>query len=463
MKYLRNLAWLVLVTAASLALVFLASPSHYEIAGIKTRVSVSARSSGGSIIAIPPLGEIRAATHKLPVGLDISIEGVNQAVLTKTLNDSKTSAAYFRVVERDARAAAQGFSYKLLFLAVIGGLIGCLLLTRRRLPVFGSVLLSLMITGGLLIGIFNQFDPTAFSQPRVTGPLASIPFLATSIENQKNPLDTLREDITIAAKNLKDFSGKIEAWEPVRLNKGEIRVLAVADLHSNPTGFSLLKRVSRDFDVDFIIDTGDITDFGTPLEASQLSTLRSINVPYLYIPGNHDTSTIITELSAVPPVKVLDGRLVQEKGLTIYGAGDPVAKTARVEPLNDKEMKARAAALKKDFAALTPEPDILAVHDPRLAASLMRIVPVIFTGHTHEAAIEEKDGTVIINPGSTGASGLRFLEDTKESDQIYTLSIVYINSKTKRVTAIDSIQVTGLSGEFSLTRQLFKQPTITKT
>ncbi len=458
MRFLRVLGWLTVVITFSLTLVILASPTSYEIAGINTRVSVAARSSGGSVVAIPPLGEIRARTHAAPVGLNIEIEGVNQTVITKTLNNSRSSADYFRVVERDARKNARGFFFKLLLLAALGGLAGCLLLTRKRLPVIGAPLISIAVTGVLLLVVYAQFNVTAFTQPQISGPLASIPFLATSIEQQTNPIKALREDITIAAKNLKDFSAKIENWQPVELDKGAIRVLAVSDLHNNPTGFSLVERVSRDFKVDFIIDTGDITDLGTPLEASQLSQLNNLTVPYLYVPGNHDTPAIVQELAGLSRVEVLDHRQVQEKGLAVYGAADPMAASAQVEPLSDKDMANWSLKLERDFKALSTKPVILAVHDKRMAERLVGSVPVIINGHTHQAAIEQVDGTVLVNPGSTGAGGLRALQKEEPSAQIYTLSLIYFDGKSKQVVAIDSLQVTGLSGEFSLMRKLIRKP-----
>lgn len=454
MNVVRLLAWLLVIVLVSLALLVIASPSRYEIAGIKTRVSVSPRISGGSVIALPPLGEVRAETHSIPLGLNIDVEGINQARLEDVLNHSKTSRDYFKLVDKDARSSARHFAIRLLLLAALGGLIGCLWLTRKWQYLLAAALISVAIAGLLLFGIYAQFDPTAFTQPQITGPLGSIPFLTTSFEKQTNPLDTLREDITMAARNLRNFAAKVEAWKPIEPEKGAIRILAISDLHNNPTGISLVQRVSRDFKADFIIDMGDITDFGTPLEASLLSQLRDIKKPYLFVPGNHDKPAVLSELTGFPNIVVLDGRLVNEKGVTVYGIADPVSKMTQVEPLSDKEMDKLSMRLKRQFDSISPKPFILAVHDLRMGERLIGDVPVILSGHTHKAGIEERDKTVIINPGTTGASGLDLLKNSKMRDQVYTLDIIYLDQKSKKVVAVDSIQVKGLTGEFTLVRKL---------
>lgn len=457
MKVIRPIAWFLIIVVVSLTFTVLSSPARYEVAGIKTRISAFPRVGGGSVVALYPLGEIKARTHTLPMALNIDIEGVNQAVLEDLLDESKTGDDYLQVVERDARSVALSYALRLLLLAAIGGLVGCLLLTRKWRPVVAAPFIGMACIGVLFLGVYAQFDPTAFTHPQITGPLASVPFLVSSIENKTNPLDILQQDIVSAAKNLRSFAAKIESWQPIEPEKGAAKILVVSDIHNNPTGFSLVQKVARDFQVDFIIDAGDITDFGTPLEASLLSRFRKNNIPYLYTPGNHDTSAVLSELAGLPDVTILDKRLVQEKDIYIYGAGDPVSKTAQFEPLSDKDMVKWASRLQKDVDSLSPQPLILVVHDKRMAEKVIGDIPVIIYGHTHKAATEQVDGTLLINPGTTGASGLRALQEEKQAMQLYTLSIIYVNSKSKRVTAIDSIQVTGLSGEFSLTRELIQQ------
>ena len=48
--------------------------------------------------------------------------------------------------------------------------------------------------------------------------------------------------------------------------------------------------------MDLVIDTGDLTDYGTAIEtglAGQIKTTKG--VPYLFIPGNHDSPEVIQQ------------------------------------------------------------------------------------------------------------------------------------------------------------------------
>ncbi|KKM10241.1 hypothetical protein SY88_14315 [Clostridiales bacterium PH28_bin88] len=77
----------------------------------------------------------------------------------------------------------------------------------------------------------------------------------------------------------------------------------------------LVGRIVTLFPVDAIVDTGDLTDYGTPLEALLVKRLGSIAVPYLFVPGNHDSPAVIQELEQLPNVKVLQEDPVYIKGL----------------------------------------------------------------------------------------------------------------------------------------------------
>ena len=51
------------------------------------------------------------------------------------------------------------------------------------------------------------------------------------------------------------------------------------------------------------------------------------------------------------------------------------------------------------------------VHDPKQAAPLDGVVPLVLAGHTHERKVSElDDGTRLMVEGSTGGAGLRGLQ-----------------------------------------------------
>lgn len=454
MKYVRALSWLLPAIIGALLLVSLAGSARYEVAGVKTEVSVSPNLAGGTELALPPFGELKAKTHSVPLRLGVEVKGINPDRLSQALDKSRTARDYFAQAERDGRAAAGHFLIRLALIAALGGALGALFLTRTwwKLSIASAVGLMTVVT--LACGVYLQFNAAAFAQPEFSGSLGSVPLVQTALTKRSNPLDILKEDVRLAAKNLGDFASKVDNWQPLTPDQHTVRVLAVSDIHNNPATFSLLTRIIKDFRVDVVIDTGDVTDFGTPLEANLFTQISRLERPYLYVPGNHDTSEVATILRTTPGVTVLDDREVEQNGMTVYGLADPLAGIPQVDPISDNEMDRRARQLEKRFADLNPKPLIVAVHDPRMAEYLYGKVPIILAGHTHEARISRKGKTTYINAGSSGASGLGLLQDRNPGRQRYTVSLLYIDAAAKQLVAVDSMEITGLSGEFVLRRTL---------
>ena len=44
---------------------------------------------------------------------------------------------------------------------------------------------------------------------------------------------------------------------------------------------------------DMIVDTGDLTDFGSPPETAMVQGIRKIGYPYVFVAGNHDSQTVM--------------------------------------------------------------------------------------------------------------------------------------------------------------------------
>ena len=52
-------------------------------------------------------------------------------------------------------------------------------------------------------------------------------------------------------------------------------LLHVSDLHLNPAGFDLMRQVVDQFQVDGVLDTGDITDWGSAPENQLIGSVGS--------------------------------------------------------------------------------------------------------------------------------------------------------------------------------------------
>ncbi len=315
-------------------------------------------------------------------------------------------------------------------------------------------MIGVFAIGALATGVYLQFNVEAFAQPRLSGSLGAAPWIATAIEKRLNPVDTLREDVRLIARNLRNFVARVEGWQAIIPEKGAVKVLVVSDIHNNPTAFSLISRVSRDFRVDFVIDTGDITDFGTPVEASLLNQLQNFNRSYIYIPGNHDSPAVINTMKELPNVTVLDGGTTNLQGILVYGKEDPSSMDITVESVPDPEMKKFTNKVEQQISSLKSKPLIVAVHDLRMAERVTGKIPIVLAGHTHKPGIEKKGKTIIINAGSTGATGIRVFQGDKPQKLNFTFSLLYIDPEQKKLIAVDSVEVTGLEGNFVLKRNL---------
>ncbi len=69
----------------------------------------------------------------------------------------------------------------------------------------------------------------------------------------------------------------------------DVSILHVSDIHLNPLGVEIVRQLATQFQVDAVLDTGDLTSFGSPVEARIGDLIAGIPVPYYLAPGNHDS------------------------------------------------------------------------------------------------------------------------------------------------------------------------------
>jgi predicted MPP superfamily phosphohydrolase len=204
------------------------------------------------------------------------------------------------------------------------------------------------------------------------------------------------------------------------------------------------------FKVDGVLDTGDITDWGSAPENSLITGVGTLGVPYVYIRGNHDSATTAALVASQPNATVLDDSAVTVAGIEIVGAPDPRftpdkdAQGGDTEPLqqNGKNLAA--------FVSTLPEPPAIAmVHDPGAAPPLDGEVPLVLAGHKHKRAVSVLDGgTRLMVEGSTGGAGLRGLQGEKPTP--LTCTVLYLHPDTGDLVAYDEITLGGL-GETEVT------------
>ena len=175
------------------------------------------------------------------------------------------------------------------------------------------------------------------------------------------------------------------------------RFLLVSDIHG-ANQYALMRTIIKEEDIDAVIDSGDLVNFGRVQEgdaAGLYRSIQSLGVPYIFTSGNHDQSSasdraVLARLARIPNVVLLEDaagslREVTFHGLRITGFNDPrwfgddnADPTAKEKPAADRYNAA---------VADQPEPDIVVTHEPYAAEQVER-GRLLVNGHMHTPAIE---------------------------------------------------------------------------
>ncbi len=449
----------------SLIAISLLSRTTARIDGFTLSLSASPWLTGITEINLPPFGSLTAYSHKTPIKLKLTVERLSFTGIKKIATSQETGSQLLASLDNKAKPYLLAFLFKIVAIFVFFSLLVVLILPKKSLTKFTVTLsLSLLTIAILIIATTSTYNFSSFRQPRYSGMLSAAPWLTGVVEEKLSDLETFRTQVTTLANNFSNFYKKIENLKPTfSLDGKAIRLLHVSDIHDNPAAIDLISKVVKEFKVDLVVDTGDITDYGTPIEASIVTRLQKIKVPYLFIPGNHDSPEVIQHLRQIKNITVLDqGETITVYGITILGFPDPISKTIdshRSQTKTQEEIYARQ--LVKIYNHQQPVPDIVAVHEPANANKLIGKSKLILFGHTHRASVQEKNGTILINAGSTGAAGIRGFQKT--SGLPFTLKLLYIKPKSMKVLAVDSLSIQGLQLEAGLQRTVFTKKQTQKT
>ncbi|HEX6231370.1 MAG TPA: metallophosphoesterase [Actinomycetota bacterium] len=418
------------------------------------RVEVSAGfGSGVTRLGLPPFGELTADTHLSPMRLSATLRDVGVQRLTDLVRE-RGIEGLVDDVERDAPIRLRAFAWRVTIAAAVGALVLSALVFRERWRLVASGvgvgLVSVVVLQGLALATFR---PEAFAEPTYSGSLALAPKLIGPVREASDRIEVFRSGL----EQLVD--GTVRAYTSLQTTpftgNGTIRALHVSDLHASPLGLDFARQVARGFDVDLVIDTGDLTSFATPVEDLIVSKIDDFGRPYVFVRGNHDSRELQAAVAREPNGIVLDGDAETVEGLRIYGLGHPAFSPARGEPVEDDEFAelARSAGetIAADLESLEEPVDVVAVHDDRMAEAVAGRVPVVVSGHFHETRAEVVNGTLFLRIATTGGSGagiFRGLEDIPFSAEV----LYFTRAPEPELLAIDVIEQLPESGDLTVKR-----------
>ncbi len=417
---------------------------------------------GTNKLTVPPLGAISVRPYVGPVGLDVTLIDIDAPAAKQMLN----TASALPTVERDVASGFENavillFAKTLLVSLLFVALFSALLWRRPR-----KVLLPMGIALAIVVGALGlsaaTFDVKKTREPQFEGTIAQGSGVVGDVKDIELKYTSYRKALVKLVTNVSRIYSIVTDLPAGAVTSDTIRVLHVSDVHLNPDGLDLAAALVKQFKVSFIIDTGDLNDWGTKFEDFIVNRIKTIGVEYVYVKGNHDSATTVDEVRKQPNAIVLDDKIVTVEGLTIAGIGDPRftpdkadgddhASLAKVESVG-KELATKIAEEKADI-------DMAVFHDPKSGKPLYGDVPLILAGHTHVRKISVVGGgkTLLMVAGSTGAAGLRGTETVKVKSLETT--ILYISKSTKRVIAWDEITQGGL-GQTDITIKRHENPIV---
>ncbi|HEY4630996.1 MAG TPA: metallophosphoesterase [Blastococcus sp.] len=409
---------------------------------------------GGASVSVPPLGELNVDVYDGPLRLDVALQRVDQERARALASDPVRLAGVVDRVSADLRTAVVRLTWTTAGLALTGAALTSLVITRRRKePLIAAGVTAVVLLGTAGLGAAT-WRPQAMSQPTYTGLLTSAPSLIGSAEDIAARFDAYRASLEDLVGNVGTLYAALSSLPAPDGGGKTVALLHVSDLHLNPAGFDLVRQVVEQFHVDAVLDTGDITDWGSEAENHLITSVGTLGVPYVFIRGNHDSGTTAALIAAQPNATVLDGSAVTVAGIEIAGIPDPLFtpdKSTGDDHAGDDVLEKSGEGLATFIEGLPERPAVAMVHDPKQARPLDGVVPLVLAGHTHQRKVSELgDGTRLMVEGSTGGAGLRGLQG--EYPEPLTCTVLYLDPGTGRLHAYDEITLGGL-GETEVTIQ----------
>lgn len=439
----------VLAVLGSVIAVSLFASVQTTLGPFDTTLSVRPISSGGTEVNLAPLGQMRFRSHSGPLGLDWRLDEIREDEARRIAEHPDSILLDEEALTDDVRDGVVSLVKRTVVVAVVGAMALTLLVRPRWRDVLGAGLIGLLLAGAALGNGARTWNADSLAEPRYTGLLSMAPQAVGDARQVVDRFTDYRAQLAALVTNVTVLFQGAQDLRSFQPDDSTIRVLHVSDIHLNPQAFDLIDRLVEQYGVDVVADTGDLNDWGSSVEARFADLIGELDVPYVYVRGNHDSRTTQRAVASQPNAIVLDGGAETVAGLTFWGVGDPrfTPDKSRIGSGDDENQVAEDEAPHVLEAVEEYGPDdidVVMVHDPRLGNDLGDVVPLVLSGHRHAVSTRTLgEDTLQLVEGSTGGGGLRALE--KDEPVPMTASILYFDVETRELQAIDRIQVGGVN------------------
>ncbi len=447
--WIRRLQVVAFAIVGAIIAVALAGRTTAVVGPFEASAWVRPSWGGETTVLLAPLGRIRLDTHDAPIGLVLQVDELR-------LGDAERFAQNPALIETvgddligEVRRVMIHLALRCLAVGAVGGLAGALVArVRWRVALAGSAIGALLVAaaGGAAALTYRA---SAISEPQYTGLLTIAPTAVGDVRSIVDNFGRYRVQLAELVGNVATLYQAAQGLPDLDPGASTIRVLHVSDIHLNPQAFDLMRELVDQFGISAVLDTGDITDWGSEPEGALLDEIPTLGVPYVWVRGNHDSMQTQAAVAAQPDAVVLDGDAASVAGLRIWGIGDPRYTPNKDQPTGGKVEQDAALAFAPEVAhrlsvSEGEQPvEVVMVHDARAAKDVGGSVDLVLAGHTHKAR-EGRIGasTRLLVEGSTGGAGLRGLQ--KDDPVPLACSVLYFDRLTSELVAYDRISVRGL-------------------
>jgi Icc-related predicted phosphoesterase len=422
----------------------LAGGASVQIGPVQTLMSLRPSLGGQTVVTVPPLGSLQMDTNQGLLQLNVDVRQLNEDDVKQLVADPGSFANLPQDASAQLRHGVIAAAVRAAIAAVAGSLLLGLLAFRRVWPALAScgVAVVILVAAGTIAA--TSWNPKSVLEPKYTGLLTEAPSLVGSAQNLVTRFGLYRTELAELVTNvtrLYDTTADLPVYQP---DPDTVRVLDVSDIHDNPAAWNIMHSIVGQFGIDFIIDSGDLTDHGSQAENELATQIGTFKIPYVFIRGNHDSDHTEEAVAKERNAILLTGQEVTVDGLTIIGNGDPrFTPDLAVQVAGEQAVYQEGQQLATTAKAEKEPPDIAVVHDPVAALPLNGVVKLVLAGHLHRRVTWMLSSqTRVFVQGSTGGAGLRALQSDPPTP--IEASVMYFDRATGQLQAWDDITIGGL-------------------
>ena len=377
---------------------------------------------------------VRASPYSAPVAIELRFRSLDREAAQGIIRSGRGNGESLAGIRRELAQVGRDALRRTALLAFGGGIGGGLLggaiigaaLHRRRWLLQGAVIGAVvpLAYGGVVLASLRSVDYSAFERPTFYAHGRELPRLLEFSEQLLTASERYTEsyeEVLAGLANLVALASEGRAPATSTLS-----VLLASDLHANTLVLPVIQEYA---DGKVVFWAGDFALRGSEPESELVPMIGRVGRDVVAVSGNHDSrpfmvdlaqagALVLTHTGRLLPDGTTDGRpVIDVEGLAVAGFDDPLEGRGlsgddRPLELDEAELEAASREFLAWFEGLPERPDIVLVHQHRLAHVLLDTLAetdgeplLIFTGHDHEQHLDQAESLTLIDGGTVGAGG----------------------------------------------------------